>query len=260
MNKHPKTVVSFLGVITSRNYYVPIDSEMPEVRINLILENVKSRMMICDSETIKVAEKFQFSGEIVCYDDICHTTVNEDKLTKVYNETIDTDPIYIVFTSGSTGVPKGVTACHRSVIDYIDALSEVTGFNEETVFGNQTPLYVDACLKEILSTLKYGATTYLMPKEIFMFPVKAVEFLNDHKINTICWVVSALTIISGFNTFKTISPKYLHTICFASEVFPIKQFNRWKAELPNATFINLYGPTEGTGVCCYYKVDRDIGI
>ena len=70
-------------------------------------------------------------------------------MTAIRNKALDIDPAYIVFTSGSTGVPKGVAACHRSVIDYIENLSEVLGFDEDTVFGNQTPLYFDACLKEV---------------------------------------------------------------------------------------------------------------
>ena len=139
-------------------------------------------------------------------------------------------------------------------------LSEVLKFNEDTVFGNQTPLYFDACLKEVYPTLKYGATTYLIPKQLFMFPIKLVEFLNEYKINTVCWVVSALTMISSMRTFEKVKPEYLHTIAFASEVFPIKQFNLWRAALPEARFINLYGPTEVTGICCYYEVDREFSL
>lgn len=257
MNKHPKEVTAFFGVIRGGNFYVPIDEEMPRTRIELILQNVQSPIIICDAETQSVAMQFSFGGEIVLYDDIKNTPVKEEALDWIYERSIDTDPIYIVFTSGSTGVPKGVAACHRSVIDYIEQLSETLEFNENTVFGNQTPLYFDACLKELYPTLKFGATTYLIPRSLFMFPVKLVEFLNEHKINTICWVVSALTMISAFGTFKTIQPKYLKVIAFGSEVFPIKQFNLWRSVLPEAKFTNLYGPTEGTGMCCYYKVNRE---
>ena len=82
-----------------------------------------------------------------------------------------------------------------------------------------------------------------------MQPLKLVQYLNEHEINTVCWVVSALTIISTFGTFKTEIPKYLKTIAFGSEVFPLKQFRMWRQALPDATFTNLYGPTEGTGMC-----------
>lgn len=257
MERKPAAIAAFYGAICGGCYYIPIDVEMPENRIRLILENVKSRIMLCGKDTIEHAKSFSFDGQIVDYDDICHTAVDEEALSSVYERAIDTDPIYIVFTSGSTGVPKGVTACHRSVIDYVEHLSEALSFDENTVFGMQAPLYVDACLKELYPTLKFCGTTYLIPKELFMFPVKLVEFLNEHKINTICWVVSALAFVSAFGTFKTVTPKYLRLVAFVSEVFQIKEFNKWRAAAPNATFVNLYGPTEGTGVCCYYIVDRE---
>lgn len=260
MGKHPRTIVTFFGVIYSGNYYVPIDEEMPKHRIELIFQNLKPKAVICDEETVQSLASFPFQGKVYTYEDMIKTAIDDDILFKVRDKQIDTDPIYIVFTSGSTGIPKGVVACHRSVIDYIENLSEVLRFNENTVFGNQTPLYVDACLKELYPTLKFGATTYLIPKSYFMFPLKLVEFLNQYKINTICWVVSALTMISAFGAFEKQVPEYLHTIAFGSEVFPIKQFNLWRKYLPNARFVNLYGPTEATGMSCYYEVNRDFEL
>jgi amino acid adenylation domain-containing protein len=260
MNKHPKEVTAFFGVITGGDYYVPIDEEMPASRIQLILDNVQAPVMICDEKTAEKARGFDFKGEIAVYDEIKDTPEDPEALKAIYDRAIDTDPIYIVFTSGSTGVPKGVAACHRSVLDYIEQLSETLGFSEDTVFGNQTPLYFDACLKELYPTLKFGATTYLIPRSLFMQPVKLVEYLNEYKINTVCWVVSALTMISAFGTFRTVKPEYLTTIAFGSEVFPIKQFRIWREALPEAAFTNLYGPTEGTGMCCFYHVDRDFEL
>ena len=79
------------------------------------------------------------------------------------------DPIYIVFTSGSTGIPKGVVACHRSVIDYIENLQRHSGFRGYHIW-QPVATYFDACLKELYPTVKFGATTYLIPKSNFMFP------------------------------------------------------------------------------------------
>ncbi len=260
MRKHPKEIAAFFGTIYAGCFYVCIDDEMPKFRIDLILENLQPKLMICDNDTIDKVGDFKFDGQIVCYDDICSFEHNDSALAVISERQLDTDPIYVVFTSGSTGIPKGVVACHRSVIDYIENLSAVLEFNENTVFGNQTPLYFDACLKELYPTLKFGATTYLIPKDLFMFPVKLVEYMNTYKINTVCWVVSALTMISAFNTFDKVIPEYLSNIAFGSEVFPIKQYNRWKKALPNASFTNLYGPTEATGMSCYYKVNRDFEL
>ena len=175
MKKSPRTIATFFGVINAGCYYVPIDSEMPATRINLILENCKPKVIICDESTVSVAQTFDCDATILMFSDIANTNPNPEALALVRKKAIDTDPIYIVFTSGSTGVPKGVCACHRSVIDYIEQLSETLGFNEDTIFGNQTPLYFDACLKELYPTLKFGATTYLIPHEYFMFPIKLVE-------------------------------------------------------------------------------------
>ncbi|MBQ7248303.1 MAG: amino acid adenylation domain-containing protein [Lachnospiraceae bacterium] len=260
MAKHPNSIVAFYGVIYSGCYYVPIDEEMPKHRIGLIFQSLQPRAIICDDVTEPVVREFDYQGAVYKYADICGTPEDTEALAAVRDAQLDIDPIYIVFTSGSTGVPKGVVACHRSVIDYIEQLSSVLKCDENTIFGNQTPLYFDACLKELYPTLKFGATAYLIPKNLFMFPVKLVEFLNEKKINTVCWVVSALTMISAFKAFDKVRPEYLHTVAFGSEVFPIKQFNIWREVLPNARFINLYGPTEATGMSCYYEVDREFGL
>jgi non-ribosomal peptide synthetase component F len=93
---------------------------------------------------------------------------------------------------------------------------------------------------------------------LFSFPVKLVEYLDTYKINTVCWVVSALTQISSLGALKTHTPKFLTTVAFGSEVFPRKQYDLWRAALPNARFFNLYGPTEATGMSCYWFADREL--
>ena len=258
MKKSPQEIAAFFGAVTAGCFYVPLDEEMPSGRIQLILDNVRAPIVICGRDTVDTAQSFDLrGGRLVLYEDIAWTKVDSAALDAIYRRAIDTDPIYIVFTSGSTGIPKGVAACHRSVIDYVEQLSEALGFDENTVFGNQSPLYFDACLKELYPTLKFGATTYLIPKGLFSLPAALVEYLNSHKINTICWVVSALTMVSALGTFDVVKPQYLHTVAFGSEVFPPKQLRLWREALPQAAFTNLYGPTEGTGMCCFYRVERD---
>ena len=257
MRKHPTTLAAFFGAIYAGCYYVPLDDEMPRHRIELIFQTLGAGALICDETTEKLASELNYQGKVFRYEDLANSEADNAILADIRDRQLDIDPIYIVFTSGSTGVPKGVVACHRSVIDYVEHLCDVLKFDENSVFGNQTPLYFDAYLKEVIPTLKYGAKTVLIPKQLFMFPIKLVEFLNEHKINTLCWVVSALTMISSFRTFETVKPEFLRTIAFASEVFPIKQFKLWRQALPGARFINLYGPTETTGICCYYEVERE---
>jgi len=257
MRKQPRAIAAFLGAIYGGNYYVPLEEEMPRHRIELIFQNLEPAAVICDDVTEGPLAQLDYQGLKVRYENAAFGIIDEAALAKIREEQLDIDPIYVVFTSGSTGVPKGVVGCHRGCLDYIENLCEVLKFSKDTVFGNQTPLYFDACLKEILPTLKYGATTYLIPRKLFLFPIDLVKFLNRFKINTLCWVVSALTYVSSFQTFQRVKPEFVRTVAFASEVFPVRQLNIWRKALPEARFINLYGPTETTGICCYYEVDRE---
>ena len=258
MDKHPRTVTSFWGVIYAGCFYACLDEKMPRARIDSILENLRPRAVIADRKNFSAACELGLENTLL-YDDICAYPEHGDALDGIRKKHCDTDAIDVVFTSGSTGVPKGVVACHRSVIDYTEALTEALGFDENTVFANQTPLYFDAPLKELMPTLKMGATTYFVPRMLFSFPVRLIEYLDTYKINTVCWVVSALVQISSLGALKDHAPKYLTKVAFGSEVFPRKQYDLWREALPEAEFYNLYGPTEATGMSCYWRADRELG-
>jgi amino acid adenylation domain-containing protein len=179
-------------------------------------------------------------------------------LANVRAQSIDLDPVYTVFTSGSTGVPKGVTACHRNVLDYAYSLTGALGFDGDTVFGVQAPLSIDACLKELLPILLVGAKAVLIPKGLFMFPLKLAEFINEHRINTLCWAASALTMLTACGAFEQEPPRYLRTVAFGGEAPHPAQLALWREALPNARLFNLYGPTEATGMSCCYELPEVI--
>ena len=255
MEKSPQTISGFLGVVYSGNYYVPLDMSMGETRIKMILQKVNSSTIICDNSTYEISKTWGYKH--INFNELVKHEICDLKLENIRNKSIDTDPVYVVFTSGSTGTPKGVVATHRGIISYVNALCPVLNINENTVFGNQSPLYLDACLKEIFPTFKYSAKTYLIPPQLFMFPVKLIEFINDKKINTICWVASALSMISGLGALKNNVPKTLQVVAFGSEVFPQNHLKQWITALPNTKFVHLYGPTETTGMATYYVVDKN---
>ncbi|MCL2107692.1 MAG: amino acid adenylation domain-containing protein [Oscillospiraceae bacterium] len=257
MKKGPQAVSAFFGALRAGCFYVPLDEEMPRHRIALIFETLRPRALICDAAGARALEDLDFAGRLLRYEELIETPVDDMALQNIRGRAIDTDPIYVVFTSGSTGKPKGVAACHRSVIDYIESLSEVLKISESTVFGNQAPLYVDACLKELFPTLKYGAQTWFIPKEYFSFPKRLIEYLNEKQINTVCWVASAFTVVAALRILDEIQPEHLRTIAFGSEVFPVKRLNAWRKACPGARFLNLYGPTEATGMSCYYELPVD---
>ena len=259
MDKHPNTLTAFWGTVYAGCFYACIDEKMPQARILAIFEKLMPKAIICDAKSFKLATSLGIEN-VYLYDDIVNHPENVSALDDIRAKQSSTDAIYVAFTSGSTGTPKGVVACHRSVIDYTEALCDALKFTDETVFANQTPLYFDAPLKEIMPTIKLGATTYFVPKMLFSFPIRLVEYLDEYKINTVCWVVSALVQISSLGALEAHTPKYLTTVCFGSELFPRKQYDLWRAALPDARFFNLYGPTEATGMSCYWAAERELSV
>lgn len=254
----PRTAVmlaTMLGVMRAGCAYVPMDREMGELRIRGIFGTVHPRFLIAGEEDRDFAEACGFTGMFLAVESIPSRETDLCALARVYEKTLDIDPAYIVFTSGSTGTPKGVCGKHSAIIDYAEQLTSVLRVSDSDVFGMQAPLYVDACLKEILSVLRNGASLWIIPKRLFAAPVALVQFLNAHAVTTICWVVPALTLISALHTFDEIVPRTLRTIAFGSEVFPVKQLHIWQSHV-FARYINLYGPTECTGMSCWYEVNR----
>ena len=164
----------------------------------------------------------------------------------------------MLFTSGSTGIPKGVTVSHKSVIAYACWVKTAFGFDENTIFGNQTPFYFSMSVLDIFQTLCNGATLYIIPKVLFSFPIRLLEYLNEHSINTIYWVPTALCQVANTRALEKRKPETLKKVLFAGEVMPAKQLNVWRKMLPDALYANLFGPTETTDICCYYVLGREI--
>ncbi|MBR2335731.1 MAG: amino acid adenylation domain-containing protein [Clostridia bacterium] len=256
--KSPDAIAAFLGVIYAGCYYVALDIDMGERRISEIIERVRPRAMIFDRESRADAAKIGAGVKKYHIDVAKAHEIDYDALLSVRERQVDVDPIYVVFTSGSSGEAKGVVASHASVIDYTETLCEALGFDGDTRFANQSPLYFDAPLKEIMPTLKKGACTYFVPRECFLFPIKLCEFLEKHSINTLCWVSSALAILSGSGALEKCKPQRLNKICFGSELMPVREYEKWRRAYPDATFVNLYGPTEATGMSCYWIAGREL--
>ena len=256
MQRGGAMIAAFFGVWKANCFYVPVDAEMGESRIRSILDRVRPRFAIADESAITLLNACGFSGETLDAAAILSEPIDADALEATANQTLDFDPAYLVFTSGSTGAPKGVVGVHRAVLDYAEQITKTLRADETDVFGMQAPLYVDACLKEILSALKCGSSVVLVPKKLFMTPVPLVEYLNAHRVTALCWVVPALTLISALHTFDAVVPQYLKTVAFGSEVMPPKQLRIWREHV-KARYLNLYGPTECTGMSCFYEVARD---
>ena len=258
LEKGKEVLVSFMGVAYSGCFYSPIDTEMPQSRVDKILEVLKPEIVITTNKLKTNFEKFNFYGSHIIYEETICSEEDETAVKPYTEKIIDTDLLYVLFTSGSTGVPKGVSICHRSVIDYTDWVTETFNITQKDTFGNQAPFYFDNSILDIYSCMKTGATLNIIPKKLFFQPVPLLEYIKYNKINTIFWVPSALIVVSKLKAFRNVDlSDTLKRVLFCGEVMPNKQLNIWRKFLPNVTYANLYGPTEITDACTYYIVDRE---
>lgn len=254
INKNINCLKAMFGVLYSGNYYCVLDPSSPNERINSIISTLQPKLILVDTKSIKKLENYNLKIDTINIDE-CET-FNKKQLELVSNRRIDTDPAYVLFTSGSTGVPKGTVINHRSLISYIKWFKETFDISENTIFGSQTPFYFSMSVSDVYSTIMSGATLNIIPKINFSFPINLIKYLNKSKINTIYWVPSALSIVANLDTFSYVLPKYLKKVLFAGEVMGMTQLNIWRKYLPNIYYANLYGPTETTDICSYYVVNR----
>ncbi len=267
IERNAKSIVAFMGIVCSGNFYVPLDAGLPEERLGVILSEL-SPAGIIDCRGVsgeKAKEAAGISGRsAVTFEEILSyygkdagraDTLVEERIA----ETIDTDPLYAIFTSGSTGVPKGVLVSHRSVMDLTDAFAEVFSFDEGSVFGNQAPFDFDVSVKDIYNAMKCGGRVEVIPKRMFVRPNLLLPYLAEREINTLIWAVSAVRIVAEFRALDEVrleKPLRLRYIMFSGEVMPVKSLNYFMERMPETVFVNLYGPTEITCNCTYYIVDR----
>lgn len=257
IDKSINCLEAMMGVLYSGNFYSIIDTKSPSERFENIVNTLNPKAIITDNKNLKKLEKYDVNDtNVLILEDLVNVSPNIDVLKKIRDDQIDTDIMYVLFTSGSTGIPKGTVLTHKAVITYVQWVVENFDINENTIWGSQTPFYFSMSITDVFSTIASGATLCIIPKMYFSFPIKLAEFLNKNKVNTIYWVPSALCIVANLKILETEKFDYLNKILFAGEVMPVKQLNMWRKSLPNAMFANLFGPTETTDICSYYIVDR----
>ena len=243
-------LIAFLGVVYSGNFYVPLDEKQPQARM-------KAMLTVADPKVIIVPDKKDIpcgleNRILVSREELQSVEIREETLAGIRRNHLDTDPLYLMFTSGSTGVPKGVLVAHRSVIDLAEQFAGVFHFDAEEIFANQAPFDFDVSVKDIYSTLRNGASMFILPQSMFTTPKKLVSFLSEKRITTCIWAVSALSILAAMKVWDKGVPLQLKKILFSGEVMPIKVLNYWRKYQPQAMYVNLYGPTEITCNCTYY--------
>jgi D-alanine--poly(phosphoribitol) ligase subunit 1 len=250
--KSTDAIIALLAIQLSGNIYVPLDIETPAKRKGKILETLGNDWVL-----EHIAGQFSLAGKnFLKYDttdaEMEHFVLNNLSTRK------STDPLYIIFTSGTTGTPKGVTISNASVIDYIDWAIETYSVTEAEIIGNQAPLFFDNSVLDLYLTFAKGCTLHLLSKDALRFPADFGTYITTHKINFIFFVPSILTNLVALEIFKDYDLTCLKKILFAGEAMPLKTLKLLHSNLPSALLSNLYGPTEITVDAIYWIFGKDI--
>ena len=257
MEKRVETIYAFLGAVYAGCFYVLLDPKLPLERLKQILQTLQSEVLVLHPDYEKQFKALEYERNVVNILEALQEEEDAVLLEAIREQRLDIDPLYAIFTSGSTGIPKGVLVSHRSVIDFMEEFVDIFGITDKDVIGNQAPFDFDVSVKDIYSTLKTGATMQIIPKKMFSFPTKLLDYLDEREITTLIWAVSALCIVTTLKGLEYKVPQKVNKIIFSGEVMPIKHLNEWKKYLPDALYANVYGPTEITCNCTYYIVDRE---
>jgi D-alanine--poly(phosphoribitol) ligase subunit 1 len=262
----PKTaqaIMSFAAVLLSGNIYAPVDLKSPKKRLQNMIKNLKPYRVIStrqyreDLDELSVPqEDTVFLEDLLTYDNTRALDEMIEESQRTTSRIIDTDPCYVMHTSGSTGIPKGVVVPHRGVVDYIEWAIPCLKVDENEVIGNQAPLYFDNSTLDIYLSWATGSELHLIPESLFVFPAKLIEYLENHKITFIFFVPVVLVNIAKFNLLSPKRLPDLKKVIFAGEVMPTKHLAYWQENLPDKLYANLYGPTEITVDCTYFIVNR----
>lgn len=261
MEKSTHMLAAFLGTLMAGGFYVPVDPGTPVERAASIFDTLSSDSAI----PLVIASKETSEAARVCFPNVRIFTVEEllahprniEALAAQARALVDTAPAYVLFTSGSTGTPKGVAVSHRAICGFIDGFVETFGIRARDVMGNQAPFDFDISVKDIYGSLAAGATLAILPRRLFSTPAELVDALRERQVTVLVWAVAALCLVSSLHALDGGELPNIRLVLFSGEVMPQPHLVRWMQKLPDATFANLYGPTEVTCNCLYHVVDRN---
>ena len=250
-----QNMVVIYACAAMRAMYVPVDLQQPASRLQTILEDVRPDLIFTSRESIKWEE----SCSHLDWEDIERAplmlSIRLNTILDIRDE--DADKIMaVLFTSGSTGLPKGIALSYRSVISFVDAMIATFDLNKGDRIASLAPFHFDLSFFDLFGSLRAGATVYFVPELLKMAPYDFVNWLYQNQITHMYTVPSFLKILILKGKLERYVFDILRIVMFAGECFGLKYLRSLVQLLPQTKLYNLFGPTE-TNVCCYWEVDRE---
>jgi len=267
MDKSALSIAVLYGVLKIGAAYVPIDPLAPPRRASYILENCATKALITTGAKLQSLElRDQGNLGVILLteggkeDDrtgraLEWADVQREGDAPVTRQGGPEEQAYILYTSGSTGFPKGVMISHRAALSFVEWAAARFGLTCTDRLSNHAPLHFDLSIFDIFGAASAGACVIMVPPEISLFPIELAQFIEHERITVWYSVPSVLTRLVLHGLLENRKLGSLRVILFAGEVFPVKFLRQLKSMIPGAGYHNLYGPTE-TNVCTYYPVER----
>jgi amino acid adenylation domain-containing protein len=267
MNKSLESAVAIYGIMKAGGAYVPLDPFAPPSRIGYVIRDCGIRHLITKPAKMEAVKQILAEGSplehLIGIGDQTDLAINKASWEDVQSASdqaagsslTEQDLAYILYTSGSTGVPKGIMHTHRSGLSFAEWGVDIYGLTREDRLSNHAPLHFDLSTFDFFSGAIAGSTTVIIPEAFTKFPANMAKFIQEERITVWYSVPFALIQLMQHGKMETRDFSALRWILFAGEVFPTKHLRQLMAMLPGVRFSNLYGPTE-TNVCTFYHVTQ----